>query len=189
MKKFFSGLVAGVMLASTIALAATYVAETATFKVLVNGEEFVSDPPALVVEGRTYLPLRAMGDALGVPVEWNEELGQAEVGTTPENTAEPQYKSYSGYEGIIDFGDFAGIEPCYDVIDTDTYIEYIYDYNEVPQNAVSDYLLYCKDNGYTLERDGTTKWLVYNAEQGFILKTGRAFTDSADLHVMIILVK
>jgi len=35
-----------------------------------------------VVEGRTYLPLRAMGDALGVPVNWNEELKQAEVGNS-----------------------------------------------------------------------------------------------------------
>lgn len=36
---------------------------TGGFKVLVNGEEFVSDPPALAVDGRTYLPLRAMGEA------------------------------------------------------------------------------------------------------------------------------
>lgn len=82
MKKFVIGAVTGVLLTSTIALAASYVAEPASFKVLVNGEEFNSDPPALVVEGRTYLPLRAIGDALGVPVEWNAELNQAEVGIT-----------------------------------------------------------------------------------------------------------
>lgn len=81
MKRFIIGFVIGAMIFGTIgAFAASYVAEPATFKVLVNGEEFVSDPPALVVEGRTYLPLRAIGDALGVPVEWNVELGQAEVG-------------------------------------------------------------------------------------------------------------
>lgn len=81
MKKFIIGFIIGAMIfGSLAAVAVTYVAQPATFKVLVNGEEFVSDPPALVVEGRTYLPLRAMGDALGVPVEWNAELGQAEVG-------------------------------------------------------------------------------------------------------------
>ena len=87
MKKFLCGFIAGAMVFSAVGiLAATYVAEPATFKVLVNGQEFVSDPPALVVEGRTYLPLRAMGDVLGVPVTWNDQLGQAEVGTQASTT-------------------------------------------------------------------------------------------------------
>ena len=80
MKKFICGLLTGVLICGTAAFAANYEAVTAGFKVLVNGKEFTSDPPALVVEGRTYLPLRAIGDALGVPVNWNDELGQAEVG-------------------------------------------------------------------------------------------------------------
>ena len=84
MKKFILGLIMGSLIFSVVGVfAASYVADVAGFKVLVNGKEFVSDPPALVVEGRTYLPLRAMGDALGVPVNWNAELGQAEVGFTP----------------------------------------------------------------------------------------------------------
>lgn len=82
MKKFIIGFLIGAMIFGTAGYAVTYVAQPATFKVMVNGKEFVSDPPALVVEGRTYLPLRAMGDALGVPVEWNAELNQAEVGST-----------------------------------------------------------------------------------------------------------
>lgn len=82
MKKFIAGVLVGVLLVST-AFAASYVAESATFKVFVNGKEFTSNPSALVVEGRTYLPLRAIGEALGVPVNWNAELNQAEVGITP----------------------------------------------------------------------------------------------------------
>ena len=82
MKKFIIGFLLGAMVFGIAGYAVTYVAQPATFKVLVNGKEFVSDPPALVVEGKTYLPLRAMGDALGVPVEWNAELNQAEVGVT-----------------------------------------------------------------------------------------------------------
>lgn len=83
MKRFISGLVIGAMLFGTFGVfAVQYVANPVDFKVLVNGKEFVSDPPALEVEGRTYLPLRAMGDALGVPVTWNEELRQAEVGNS-----------------------------------------------------------------------------------------------------------
>lgn len=84
MKKFIIGVVTGAVLASTVAIAASYVAEPATFKVIVNGKEFNSEPPAVVVEGRTYLPLRAIGDALGVPVEWNADLNQAEVGIMKE---------------------------------------------------------------------------------------------------------
>lgn len=83
MKKCIISFIAGLVTASTIAFAASYVAEPADFKVLVNGKEFASDPPALVVNGSTYLPLRAMGNALGVPVNWNDELQQAEVGSSP----------------------------------------------------------------------------------------------------------
>ena len=83
MKKFLIGFVTGAIVFSAVGVfAVNYIAEPATFKILVNGKEFNSDPPALVVEGRTYLPLRAMGDAIGVPVEWNAELNQAEVGNS-----------------------------------------------------------------------------------------------------------
>ena len=83
MKKFIGGFLAGAILFGTAgALAATYVATPAGFPVLVNGSEFTSDPPAMVINDRTYLPLRAMGDALGVPVTWNAELNRAEVGTS-----------------------------------------------------------------------------------------------------------
>lgn len=92
-KKFLSGFAAGAIVFGTVgALAASYVAVPAEFKVFVNGKEFTSDPPALVVEDRTYLPLRAVGDALGVPVNWNAELGQAEDGTT---TAQTDTTTYS----------------------------------------------------------------------------------------------
>lgn len=83
MKKFVTGFIVGAIICSMLgAFAVSYVANPVNFKVLVNGEEFVSDPPALEVNGRTYLPLRAMGEALGVPVNWNQELFQAEVGIT-----------------------------------------------------------------------------------------------------------
>ena len=83
MKKFIFGFLVGALIFSMVGVfAASYVANPVGFKVLVNGKEFISDPPALEVDGRTYLPLRAMGDALGVPVVWNEELRQAEVGNS-----------------------------------------------------------------------------------------------------------
>ncbi len=92
MKKFVSGFLAGSMIFGTVcAFAVQYAANPVDFKVLVNGKEFISDPPALEVEGRTYLPLRAIGDALGVPVSWNEELRQAEVGNASNSASSNEY--------------------------------------------------------------------------------------------------
>lgn len=80
MKKFVSGVIAGIITAGSIGFAAQYIADTATFKVMVNGKEFSSDKPIVAIEGSTYLPLKAIGEVLGVPVQWNQELMQVEVG-------------------------------------------------------------------------------------------------------------
>ncbi|WP_027621566.1 cohesin domain-containing protein [Acetivibrio clariflavus] len=97
MKKFISGLIIGGILATSVSTFAEEVtswkAELPTFKVFVRGEEFISENPPVVVEGRTYLPLRAMGDALGVPVEWNAELRQAEVAMTDKKPDSAQTKT------------------------------------------------------------------------------------------------
>lgn len=80
--RFITGFIVGAILFSGITAAAvTYVATPAAFKVYVNGEEFKpTTGEVLVVDGRSYLPLLDMGNALGVPVWWNAELGRAEVG-------------------------------------------------------------------------------------------------------------
>ena len=84
LKKTIASFITGALIFGSIGVfAGSYVANPVDFKVMVNGKEFTSDPPPLEVDGRTYLPLRAIGDALGVPVGWNEELRQAEVGTAP----------------------------------------------------------------------------------------------------------
>ena len=60
MKKFIGGFLAGAILFGTAgALAATYVATPAGFPVLVNGSEFTSDPPAMVINAVSYTHLRA----------------------------------------------------------------------------------------------------------------------------------
>lgn len=81
MKRAIAGFILGAFTAGTIAFAASYIAEDASFKILVNGEEFTSSK-AVVIDGSTYLPLRALGSVLNVPVAWNEELRQVEVGKT-----------------------------------------------------------------------------------------------------------
>jgi hypothetical protein len=83
MKKLISGFVAGVVLSSSIfavlASSDQWTALKATFKVFVKGEEFKSDKPIVAIDGSTYLPLKAIGDALGVNVVWNSDLKRVEV--------------------------------------------------------------------------------------------------------------
>ncbi|MDQ2087139.1 cohesin domain-containing protein [Herbivorax sp. ANBcel31] len=51
----------------------------ATFDIYVNDVQYKGENPPLVIDGRTYLPLRALGDVLGIDVNWNEELRRVEV--------------------------------------------------------------------------------------------------------------
>ena len=55
------------------------IALIATFDIYVNGEKYQGENPPIVIEGRTYLPLRAIGDVLGIDVEWNQGLRRVEV--------------------------------------------------------------------------------------------------------------
>ena len=81
MKKFLSGLIIGAIVSGIIGVfAANYMAETANFKIMVEGEIFETDKPVLAVDGSTYLPLKAIGEALGVPVVWNGAERRVEIG-------------------------------------------------------------------------------------------------------------
>ncbi len=83
MKKILLGIVLGIVIAvpATGIAAAVFTAQLATFEVFVNGKKFVSENPVIVVDGRTYLPLKETGDVLGTKVEWNEKDRRVEVGS------------------------------------------------------------------------------------------------------------
>lgn len=81
-KQLICGILIGSLASTVIAFAGelrTFIAEEAGFPVLVDGSPISLDMPVVTIEDRTYLPLRAMGDVLGVDVQWNEQKGQAEV--------------------------------------------------------------------------------------------------------------
>ena len=78
---FLIGFVTSAILFTTVAFANDiniFTAMKATFDVVVNGETFESQNPTVVIEGRTYLPLKETGDALGVDVKWNEKERKVE---------------------------------------------------------------------------------------------------------------
>ena len=79
-KSLIAGIIIGVILFSgATVLAANYQALTATFPIYINGEEWQTDSPVVVIEGRTYLPLRALGEALSVDVKWNDKLFRVDI--------------------------------------------------------------------------------------------------------------
>ncbi|MCL2773980.1 MAG: copper amine oxidase N-terminal domain-containing protein [Oscillospiraceae bacterium] len=81
---FIVGLILGVVLfTGTAATAANYQALAATFPVYINGAEWQTDSPPIVIDGHTYLPLKALGDVLGVDIQWNSALFRVDI-TKPE---------------------------------------------------------------------------------------------------------
>ncbi len=88
-KSFIQGFVAGALVfGGAVSFATNYEALTATFPILINGEKWTSDKPIVVVEGSTYLPLKAIGEALNVKVNWNNELHQVEIGEVKNESSE-----------------------------------------------------------------------------------------------------
>lgn len=81
-KGFIKGFIIGALVFGTVTSFATvtYSALTATFPILVNGQLWETDKPVVVIDGSTYLPLKAIGDVLNVKVNWNSELRQVEIG-------------------------------------------------------------------------------------------------------------
>ena len=82
MKRLVAGLLIGLLLGLSVAAYAGDVLEAvvASFPILVNGKAFTTDKPIVTINGSTYMPLRAIGDALGVKVNWNSELKRVEIG-------------------------------------------------------------------------------------------------------------
>jgi|LSQX01.3.fsa_nt_gb hypothetical protein len=86
MKKFIAGFLTCIMLMGVVYAAETYVAQKATFKVVVDNVEqtFWYDVPPLVVDGRTMIPLRSVAESLNQTVRWDEQTQTVFVGQMPE---------------------------------------------------------------------------------------------------------
>lgn len=65
--------------------------------VVVNGRELKPDVPAVVMDGRTLLPLRAVAEALGAKVEWDGAAYTARV-TLPRELTREEFPAWQdGY--------------------------------------------------------------------------------------------
>ena len=85
-KNFIKGvIIGGIIFGSINAFASTtYEALTAEFPIFISGQKWETDKPIVVINGSTYLPLRAIGEALNVKISWNSELNRVEIGNTEE---------------------------------------------------------------------------------------------------------
>lgn len=83
MKKFALGFCTALLITLTISAHAEikeFILHQADYKVIVDGKEY-NDPklPTLTYNGTTYVPMKNLADLLGVSVNWNNELYQAEI--------------------------------------------------------------------------------------------------------------
>lgn len=83
------GLIVGALIFTIIPVSAVieeFICYRADYKVMINGKEYTHDTlPILNYKGNTYAPFRSVLEAAGLKVNWNAELGQAEV-ITPVNS-------------------------------------------------------------------------------------------------------
>lgn len=61
--------------------------------VVVNGQELKPDVPAVVMDDRTLLPVRAVAEALGAEVEWDEATYTAKV-TLPRDLNQEEFQAW-----------------------------------------------------------------------------------------------
>lgn len=125
MRKDFQNFIMGFMIAALIfgttlpASAAAYRQATAIYSgttLYLNGEKLVGAEP-VSINGTTYLPVRLIGEALDLTVNWNQNnntinIGSGGIITTPtktSNSSTSNVKFYTEYPTVPDFGAFAGI--------------------------------------------------------------------------------
>jgi serine protease Do len=78
--KRLSKILAVLLILSVIPVsAATYTLVTANYPILVNGQKIAVQP--LNLNGTTYLPLRSISEAVGVPIEWDGTKKSVEITT------------------------------------------------------------------------------------------------------------
>ncbi len=70
MKKKLAIILAAAMTISAMSINVGAAEEYPEVTVVINGQELASDQPAVIIDGRTMVPMRAIGEALDIVVNW-----------------------------------------------------------------------------------------------------------------------
>ena len=82
----------------------------------VNGQVFTMDTTAFIEGGRTFLPARAIAEALGLTVGWNAETDTVDITSPSEGSTTPTYDQPNTGQPVT--GDSNTIQPAEPVEDT-----------------------------------------------------------------------
>lgn len=86
-------LVASIALIVVFAFLAGMSYSAATIRLIVEGKDIASDAPPFIQNGRTFVPIRFVAEALGYPVSWDSKTRTVNVGIPPGGV---DLEAYSG---------------------------------------------------------------------------------------------
>lgn len=128
----------------------------------INGEPKTLDNPPALVYDTTFVPLRAVSEALGCAVEWENDKNRVNIASALSNN--PATAFYKAYNTVPDFGACLGIEPV-SVLENET----IYNYPKtgIDTGAQEKYRLVMSSNGFNvLEKDN---YFIYTKDSITVL--------------------
>lgn len=127
-KNIFGLVLAGVLLASSVVYADAFRTENIevlkdNISIVVNGKKITTEEEPFIYKGRTYVPLRAVSEALGEEVAWDNNervvyIGQGAekmVKAEDDNKAEAIKVDLVDFELDIDYGKDLNYELSYEV--------------------------------------------------------------------------
>lgn len=82
LKGFVCGILVCILIFSGVVLAdsfRSFIAQEEDFPIMVDGNQINLDMPVVTIDDRTYLPLRALSETLGITVGWNGSKKQVEI--------------------------------------------------------------------------------------------------------------
>lgn len=173
MKKELKGFVCGIVTAAILGTGFVFAAgQWKTIDVLENDITVMVDGQQVtesnfVYNDRTYLPLRAVAEAVGKPVEYDEATNTAYIGTMPsENvaTSNSNVKYYDDVPWCPDFGAIVGATPYHSKVeneDGEKTSYFAYAITDIDVDKVTDYYNLLQAEGFTLYQGSTSELLLF----------------------------
>lgn len=103
-----------------------YNAAVSDFKIYLNEQPFVTDTPPVIIEDRTYLPVRALAEALELKVNWNADKKEIKLES---DTWTPVLALYENMNYVPDYGVYTNSDikkEEREVLDNSVTVQYSY---------------------------------------------------------------